>query len=441
MKRRDFMYTAAAGLAWAATRRSFATVSANEKIQIGCIGVGGMGHGNMNDFLSHADAAVVAVCDVDTANREKAANTVKEKAGKEPDKYTDFRDLLARDDIDAVMIATPDHWHATIAALACQAGKDVYVEKPLSHNVREGRMAVKAARKYGRVTQLGTQVHQTQTYHKGVEIVQSGKLGAISKVRVWIANNSAPDGIGSPPDEEVPEGVDYNFWLGPARERPFNPNRFHFNWRFFWDYGGGTLGDMGCHIIDPVYWALGLESPKSVYSTGGRYTLKDNAETFDTQEAIWEYDPPEGQSNPFLLIWSLSLGNGHGLEKTGSGILFCGTEGTLFLDYENCNLYDKGGDLVEEIRFEDDSVAKAGVNHKREFLDCIKSREKCSCDIEYGHKVTTVPLTGNVSGRIGRKLEWDGETESFKDDPEANSLLTREYREPYSPKALGIDVA
>jgi predicted dehydrogenase len=439
MKRREFIYTAAAGIVAVTSHKSFGNISPNDKIQIGCIGVGGMGQGNMSDFLSHPDASVVAVCDVDEANLNTAAATVKEKAGKEPDKYRDFRKLLERSDIDAVMIGTPDHWHAMIAALACQAGKDVYVEKPLCHNIREGRLAVEAAKKHKRVTQLGTQVHQTQNYHKLVEVVKSGKLGAISKVRVWIAANDAPEGIGNPPDAPVPEGVDYDLWLGPAPVRPFNTNRFHFEWRYFWDYGGGTLGDMGCHIIDPVYWSLGLDHPTKISSIGGRYVLKDNAETFDTQEAVWEYDPPAGHSNKLQLVWSLTAANDYGLENRGLGIMFCGSEGTLIANYGKCELYNQKGELVEQIKPEGDDLGKAGKNHKREFLDCIKSRERCSCDIEYGHKVTTVPLTGNIAARVGRTLEWDAEKELFKNDEEANKLLTREYREPCSPKSLGIE--
>ncbi len=442
MKRREVLKTglSLAALGYLHPLRSLAAVSANDKIQVGCIGVGGMGRGNMRNFLSHDDCEVIAVCDVDQGNLNTARDEVKEKSGKTPDLYGDFRELLARSDIDAVMIGTGDYWHCPIAALACQSGKHVYVEKPLGHNIHEARLAVDAAKANGCITQMGTQVHQTENYHRAVDFVKTGKLGAISKVRFWIANNNAPGGLGNPPDSDPPEGLDYDFWLGAAPQRPYNEKRSHFNWRYFWDYGGGWLGDMGCHILDPVFWALDIDMPNKVTALGGRYVTEDLAEVPDTQEAIWEFPALEGQKEPFQLVWSLSSGNSKGIEGQGRGFMFCGTEGTLLVDYGFYKHFNKGGELVEEFKPDDDSLGQAGVNHKREFLDGIRTNTRTSCDIEYGHKLTTVLHTGNIATRVGKTLHWDGEEEQFANDDDANKLVTREYREGWSPQELGLKV-
>lgn len=440
MNRRKFLEKASIGIVAASVlgRKGFANSAPNDRIQLGCIGVGGMGRGNMNNFLSLPDVDVVALCDVYKPHLEESATAVLEKSGKQPDLYGDFRDLLEREDIDAVMVGTPDHWHCLITALACKSKKDVYVEKPLAHNVKEGRMALKAARENERIVQLGTQVHATENYRKAAELVQSGVLGAITQVRVWLASDSAPGGIGNPPDESVPEGFDYNTWLGPAKKEPYNPNRSHFNWRYFWEYGGGKLGDFGCHTLDIVLWGINPGPPKRVSSIGGRYLLDDNADTPDTQDVVWEFDAPPGQSNPFQVVWSHTECNKHGLEGRGMGIKFCGVEGSLVVNYDTFQHYDRNGELVKENKAEDGGVGAAGVNHKREFIDCIRSRQLTSCDIEYAHRLTTLPLIGNVANRVGRVLEWDAEKELFVGDAEANRLLTREYRKGWDPVSLGI---
>ncbi len=440
MQRREFIRTSLAGLVGANILSSMARAgtSANERIQVGFIGLGGMGRGDLSDFLAHSDMDAVALCDVDRGHLDQARKMVKDSRGLEPELFHDFRDLLEKKNIDAVCIATPDHWHGIITALACLADKDVYVEKPLVHNLSEGRLAVEAAKKHSRITQMGTQVHQTGNYHQAADVVRSGVLGAISQVRVWLSGNDAPKGIGAPPDEPVPEGFDYNFWLGPAPERPYNKNRSHFSWRYFWDYGGGQLTDFGCHFIDLVYMGMDPGTPTSVSSVGGRYLLEDNAETPDTQTVVWEYGPPPGQKTPFQLIWTHCQGNAHGIDGRRNGVKFHGTEGTLIADYNSFQLFDKEGKLIKDNQAPGDSVGKAGVAHKREFLDGIRSRTKCSCDIEYAHRLTTIPLIGNVSQRVGRRLRWDASKEQFPGEPDANQLLTRKYRKGWDLVALGL---
>ncbi len=338
--RRDFLAAssalAAGGLiARADEPKAQASNSANDKIVLGFIGVGGMGSGLLNIFKGMPDVAVAAVCDVYEPNRLKA----KESAGGKPDDYPDFRRVLDRKDIDAVVVATPDHWHAIPTILACQAGKDVYCEKPLAYRIGESRRMADAAKKHQRVTQMGNLIHATENYHRVVEIVQSGVLGKIAKTRVWMAAERS--GLDHPSDTNPPAGLDYNFWLGPAPDRPFNPNRFLFNWRYFWDYGGGILTDFCCHIVDPVHWAMGVSYPETITASGGRYALDDNAETPDSLEVVYEYKTPEGQ--PYLMVWSQTDFSSHGLEDKGLGIMFQGTRATMVANYNEFKIYRREG--------------------------------------------------------------------------------------------------
>ncbi len=232
-----------------------ARIAANDKIVLGFIGTGGMGSGLIDIFKKFPQVEIAAVCDVYEPHLRRAQSS----AGGTPEAYRDFRRVLDRKDLDAVVVATPDHWHAIIAIMACQAGKDVYCEKPLGHRIQETRAMVTAAEKAGRVTQMGNLIHAGENYHRVVEIVRSGVLGKISKTRVWMAADRR--GLGRPADGVPPDRCDYDFWLGPAPKRPFNPNRFTFNWRYFWDYGGGILTDFCCHIVDLVHWAMDVEAP------------------------------------------------------------------------------------------------------------------------------------------------------------------------------------
>src|SRR4051794_230806 len=278
---------------------------ASESIVLGFIGVGGMGTGLLKIFKGFPDVRVAAVCDVYEPHLRRAQS----EADGKPEAYSDFRKLLDRKDLDAVVVATPDHWHAIPTIMARQAGKDVYCEKPLTHKIAEGRAVVTAAEKYKRVTQMGNLIHAGENYHRGVEIVRSGALGHITKTRVWMAADRS--GLGKPADGDPPAGCDYDFCLGPAPKRPFNPTRFTFNWRWFWDYGGGLLTDFCCHIVDPIHWAMEVEAPKTIAASGGRYGLADNAETPDTLEVVYEY---EKDGKDFLLIWSHTDANTHGIE-------------------------------------------------------------------------------------------------------------------------------
>jgi predicted dehydrogenase len=331
--------------------------------------------------------------------------------------------VLDRKDVDAVVIATPDHWHGITTILACQAGKDVYCEKPLAHRIQEGRAMVRAAEKYKRVTQMGNLIHAGENYHRVVEIVRSGVLGKISKVRVWLAADRS--GLGRPQDGPAPAGCDYDFWLGPAPKRPFNPNRFTFNWRYFWDYGGGILTDFCCHIVDLVHWAMDVEAPVSIAATGGRYALADNCEVPDTLDVTYEYQKGDRK---FLLVWSHTDANNHGIENQGLGIMFQGTDATLVSSYGDYRIVPEKG---RKIDLPKPSLPRS-VGHHREWLDAIKSRKPCSCNFAYGHRLTTVGNLGNISLWSGEKLKWDAASERIVNHTEANQYLTKEYRNPWT---------
>jgi predicted dehydrogenase len=326
ISRRDFLRkagSAAAGVALAQAGGALraATVSPNEKIIMGIIGVGGMGTADMNYFRANPDVEFAAVCDVDKDRLEQAVD----KAGGKATPYHDFRKLLERKDIDAVIVATPDHWHALATITACQAGKDVYCEKPVATSIGEGRAMVNAARRYSRVVQIGTQQRSGAHFQRAVEIVRSGMLGNIMLCRAWNAENLLPEGIGNPPDCNPPPELDYDMWLGPAPKRPYNPNRSHYKFRYFWDYAGGKLTDWGTHLIDILHWGTGADGPLAVAASGGKYVVPDNRETPDTLEVVYDYPG-------FTLVYSFRGANEREMDGHSYGMQFHGTKGTLFVD-------------------------------------------------------------------------------------------------------------
>ncbi len=421
LNRRRFIQATAAlpvagAFATATTARASRVLGANDSVTLGFIGVGGMGTGLLNIFKGFPDVRVAAVADV----YEPHALRAKEAAGGKPDVVGDFRKILDRKDIDAVVIATPDHWHAIPSILACQAGKDVYCEKPLAYTIGEGRRVADAAAKHKRVTQMGNLIHAGESYHRMAEIAQSGVLGDIRKVRVWMSARLPKDGIGKPADGPPPAGTDYNFWLGPAPERPFNVNRFTFNWRYFWDYGGGQLADFVCHLVDPVHWGMKASAPETIVAHGERVE-QDNAETPDELEVVYHY--PQG----FDLVWSAQPHNGQGFFGRGNGIAFYGTKGTMHGHYNDYVVISEGDPITEPEPF-----LPRSKGHHREWIDAIKSRAECSCNFGYGHNLTAVAHLGNMALKTGKKLHWDAQAEKVTNAPEANNYLFRpEYRAPW----------
>ncbi len=426
---------------------------ANDRIGVGVIGCGSMGRVNLSDF-QQAGADIVAVCDVYRTNLDRAH----ELTGRKARLYTDYRKLLEDPAVQAVVIATPEHWHALMCVDACAAGKDVYVEKPVSHCIREGRLMVEAARRHNRVVQVGLQQRSGTHFQRAVRVVQEGHIGKVHYVQTWYHSHTGPEGFGNPPDTPPPAGLDWDSWLGPAPVRTFNPNRFIGRWRYFWDYGGGELVDWGVHLVDIVHWAMQASAPHSATASGGRYHITDNTDTPDTLTAEYEYPG-------FVLSWSALFHNSYGRNGDpgwrpyGSyGIQFHGTQGTLFVDRA-------GYEIVPQCRTEtearresyrethDDATglgmyftgvaapergttSRQHLPHVRNFLECVKSRQRPIADIEAGHLATAACHLGNIAFRVGAKLSYDAAAEQVTNHPEANGMVTREYRRPWQLKGL-----
>lgn len=420
--RRTFLQTAAAGLSLVAARsRTFGAVPPSDRIRVGFIGLGGQGTGRLREFMKHEDVFAAAVCDLDQKHTDRAVDLVEKTQGHKPEVFHDFRKILELKDIDAVMVATPDHWHAIPVIQACHAGKDVFVEKPLSYSIGEGRAMVKAALAHSRITQMGNHIHNDlPNYRRVVEIVRSGMLGKID--RIYCALTSNEKSIGKPADTAPPPELDYDFWLGPAPKRPYNPNRSHFTYRYFWDYSGGMFIDFWCHYADVVYWSLDLQAPKSVSAAGGRWTADDNAETPDTLEVLYEYPG-------LILTWTLHPKGRPGYEYMGSSVIFEGMDATLVTNYTRHELWVKGKKQEEFTRPPQSIPDSPG--HIREFLNSIKSRQRTTCDIEYGNRLTKGGLLGNIAFRTGERIHWDDAKERVTGHTQANKLVTRRYSRPW----------
>jgi predicted dehydrogenase len=454
--RRRFLKTGAAvSLGAAMYNRAY---GANERIQVGLIGFGLIGRFHLAALKEQPDVQVTAVCDVHRGRVEAAA----EMAGGNAAKYGDFRKLLEDKNVDAVYVATPDHWHALMTMMACAAGKDVYVEKPLTLFVREGRWMLEVARRTKRVVQVGTQNRSGPPFQRAREIIREGKLGQIVSASNTNWRNMMP-GFGNPPDGVPPPELDYDMFLGPAPKRPYNPNRSIYHFRWFWDYSGGQATNLGQHSLDLVHWMLGVKAPKSIYSSGGRWFLKDNCEVPDTQDVIIEYPG----FNVTCQYREATAGRG---DLGMGGLTFYGTHGCLPISRGGFELNsdrklnpnnvvagilgvkghpvggpqlepeEKGGFWTTSEKDHSGNAIQDYTRHTRNFLDCVKSRQQPLSDLESGHQVATVCHLSNISLRTGRKLVWDAEKEEIVGDKEANAMLVRPYRSPWDAelKALGV---
>jgi len=415
---------------------------ANDRIRLGFIGLGNRGDQVLDGFLEHRDAEGVAICDLHQPYLDFAAR----KIGSNPRQFKDYRRLLELKDIDAVVICTPDHWHTLMSIQACEAGKDVYVEKPLSLVVEEGRKIVEAARRHQRVTQVGLMRRSSPVMKEAVELLRGGGIGKITTIRSFHIQNEWPNGIGDPPDSEPPAGLDWDAWLGPAPKVPYNRNHGFYRFRWFYDYSGGQITNFGAHYLDFSHWALGADAPLAVTAMGGKLAVQDNREIPDTAEVMWTY--PGGT----LVIFSQFNTNASPADRRASTIEVRGTAGTMFLDW---NGYEVIPEAVCEVDFPastplDRSVDDAWRNrrhttikarkvegkdgtalHARNFLDCVRSRKACHCDIETGHRSTSATLIANVALKTKSYLEWDAREECFTNNPSANKYLRYEYRPPY----------
>ena len=405
---------------------------ASNRIRVGLIGCGGMGQADLRDFLKVEGIQCVALCDVDDSKSAETRAWVTKQDGQNPDLITrDFRRVLDRKDIDAVIVGTPDHWHALPTIMACQAGKDVYVEKPLSISIGEGRLMVKATRKYNRIVQMGTQQRSAPHYAEAVEYVKSGKLGKIRLVRAW-AYQGWMGNIPKVPDSDPPPGVDYDMWLGPAPKRSFNKNRFHFNFRWYWDYSGGLMTDWGAHMIDIANWAMGIKAPGTAMSVGGRFGFPDDAEeTPDTQQVLWAF--PE-----FSMLWEHATAIDRGPEARNHGVAFHGNNGTLVVDRGGWEVHPEivrveGKQQYKLAGFPRQNIGtdQSHLDHVKNFVECMRSRALPRSDVEIGHNSMIACHLGNIAFRLGRQIRWDVENEKIINDSEAESYVTRAYRAPW----------
>ena len=421
--RRDFLASSAIALAaMPAAKAAAQAVAPSDKVRVGLVGCGGMGRGDLATFFLNPEVDCPVVCDIDDAQLAKTVEMVQAQRETTPETVKDFRQVIDRDDVDVVLVATPDHWHALPTVYACQAGKDVYVEKPLATSIDEGRAMLEAMRKHERVVQMGTQWRSGDHYREAVEFVQSGKLGKIRQVRAW-AYLDWVGGIGSPPDASPPAGVDYDMWLGPAPERPFNPNRFHFNFRWYWDYAGGLMTDWGVHLLNVALWAMGPEPPKSVYSAGGKYVVEDNTEVPDTQIAVYDFPG-------YTLVWEHQMLGGIGPNGKPHGLCFSGSEGTLTLDSDGFEAVPEPKRMSFEA-FGGKQTGDARPAHVRNFLDCVKSRQQPVENLEVGHHVSSVAHLGNVALRSNSRIDWDAAKERVLDNRKADRLVGVDYRKPW----------
>lgn len=426
LRRREFLKQSLAASATLAGARQ-RVLGANDRVRVALIGAGRQGRGLLRGFAEHKDVQIVGVCDVYAPQLPLAV--AEARLAGDVKTYKDFRQLLDNQDVDAVIVASPDHWHALHTVMACQAGKDVYVEKPISVTVDEGRKMVQAARKYNRVVQVGTQQRSGDHFQKAKEIVQGGQIGKVTFVRTWNWGNAAPTGIGNPPDSAPPEGLDWDLWLGPAPLRAFNANRWGVHpdrwssFRWFWDYAGGMLTDWGVHHLDIVHLVMGVEAPTTITALGGKYALQDNRETPDTLQVTYEYPG-------FVCTYEDRECNAQTLGGRGYGVSFHGTDATLYINREFFEVLPEGGKRgYEPPKVE--AANNSGQAHVRNFLDCVKSRQLPVADIEIGHRSTTTCLLGNVALRSGKRLQWDASTERLIGDQIAAKYLTREYRKPW----------
>lgn len=431
--RRNFLKsttTAAVGLSLAATMPlpMSSCVGANEKLRCGVIGINGMGFANLAAFLRQKNTSCVALCDVDSNVLNKRAAETEKAQGFKPKLYSDYRKLLEDKDVDVVIIGTPDHWHCLQMVDACQAGKDVYCEKPLGNSIEEINIMERAANKYKTVVQVGMWQRSDPHWRDAVNFVQSGKLGKIRTVRTW-AYQGWMEPVPVRPDSEVPAGVDYDFWLGPAPKRPFNPNRFHFNFRWFYDYAGGLMTDWGVHIIDYGLFGMGDPTPKSVMSMGGKFAYPDDAaETPDSLQALYEFEN-------HTMLWDHATGINGGHFGRNHGVAYVGNNGTLVVDRDGWEVIPenkKGNDLMERV----DLIKGTGKGldfHMANFIEGVKDRSlKLNASIDIAANTARVAHLGNIALRTGHRLYWDTEKRMFTNDSDANAYLVPEYRAPWA---------
>ncbi len=399
----------------------------NSRIHLGLIGCGGMGRGNLKACAKYPDVVVTAACDVWKARRDSVVAEYEDTCKG----YRDFREMLQQKDLDAVIIATPPHWHTLVAIAACEAGKDIYLQKPMTLHLGESLAVRNAVKKHNRISQIGTQIHATENYRRVVEFIRSGNLGPIGAVRTFNVMNQYPKGVGTTTQTTPPDGFDWEMWCGPAPLRRFNSilvsdAYYHSSWL---DYSGGWTPGMAPHIIDLPVWALNLGFPLNTSSAGGRFILKDDGDAYDHHEVLWQYPN-------LTMTWMSSLTNSYGFDLHGEpkpqrrlGIYFHGGNGTMYANYSMFKIVPEG-DKMKDLPPPPKSIPPS-PGHEREWLDCIKSRQQPSCGVFYHVHVDVPVVLSLLSLKLGRSIRFDPATEKIVGDPEAARQSVPQYRTPW----------
>ena len=417
-----------AGVPGARTVARAFSVAPSDRLRFGLIGCNGMGWANLNAHRRIDGVECIALCDVDNNVLERRAAELQQMSGARPTLYHDYREMLDSDEVDFVIIATPDHWHCLQMVHACEAGKDVYVEKPLANSIEECYVMMAAAERYDRVVQVGQWQRSAPHWQAAVEYLRSGVLGTVRVTKAW-AYQGWMDPVVPKPDGPPPPGVDYDMWLGPAPERPFNPNRFHFNFRWFWDYAGGLMTDWGVHMIDYIFYGMDVARPTSVMSIGGKFgysEAEDASETPDTQQAIYEFDG-------FSMIWEHATGMWGGPYDRDHGVAFIGNNGTLVVDRGGWEVIPEEQDgryLVEALPRQEGS---SGLNqHAENLVECMRTRARPNCPVDVAANTAINAHMGNVALRTGSRVFWDESAREFVGNEAANRMLRPAYREPWT---------
>lgn len=412
-------------------------IGANDRIHVAVIGLNGRGNGMAGVFASQKNTEVSCVCDVDSRTLPKAIKTVMDaKQVITPRSEKDCRKVLEDKSIDAIYIATPDHWHSPLTIMGCQAGKHIYVEKPLSHNPREGELAVAAARKYDRIVQMGAQRRSAPVLTQGIGELHKGVIGRVYLAKTWYTNERKPNFL---TPAAVPDWLDYNLWQGPAPRVPYKDGLIHYNWHWFWHWGTGEALNNGTHEVDVARWGLGVDYPIRVTSVGGRYHYKDDWETPDTQITTIEY------ANRVSLVWEGRSANARKVEGADRGIIFYGENGSLDTGGDSYKIYDLSGKLIREVKslMKEDAIQgrntaspSLGLDnyHVADFLDAIRNNRRPNCDVEVGHKSTVAMQLGNISLRVGKDLNIDPKNGHIIGDKDAQKLWSRTYEKGWEPK-------
>ncbi len=437
MKRREFVRGAlAAGAAVTAVSRGArggAAGGTSSAVRLGIMGVNGMGRHHVSVLAQLPDAEIAYVCDVDRRVIPPALKLLADRGRTEPHVVTDFRRILDDASVEAVVIATPDHWHAPAMILACEAGKHVYVEKPASHNLREGRLMIEAARRHRRVVQVGTQSRSTRHVMRAMELLHGGAIGQVLVARAW--NSQLRDNIGHREPAEPPDGLDYDMWLGPAPATPYRPNVVHSHWRWWYDFGAGDIGNDGVHDIDIARWGLGVQThPTRIAAVGSKSFFDDDQQWPDTQTVVFEYTGGSAGQRPRQLVYEQRIWSPYVQEGFENGNAFYGTQGMMLLGKkEGFRLFGPRNQLREEMQGGFDLPS-----HHQDFLRCVRSGERPHADIEIGHLSSSLCHLANISTRTGRMLRFDPESERMIGDEEASAFLRRRYRDGHWAVPKGV---